>query len=163
MANATWSLLRDPENQTRHGSEKPCWSRSLEGLGIKGRLGLEGLLLTLVSQLIVQWIDFHLEGRERFFTEFFDFLFDNTSRCYLCLYLSSLLLFISFLLLCCFKYGLEQLSCLYACVYTIPHLVLSQCKINQAITLIWGSIQLVCFRHISKLSIGIRAGAFFVV
>ena len=29
------------------------WSRSLEGLGTEGRLGLEGLLLTLVSQLIV--------------------------------------------------------------------------------------------------------------
>ena len=82
---------------------------------------------------------------ERFFTEFFGFLFDNTSWCYLCLHLSSLLLFISFLLLCCFKYGLEQLSCLYACVYTIPHLVLSQYKINQAVTLIWGSKQLVCF------------------
>ena len=39
--------------ETRHGSEKPCWSRSLEGLGIAGRLGLEGLLLTHVSQLIV--------------------------------------------------------------------------------------------------------------
>ena len=30
-------------------SEKPCWSRSLEGLGASGRLGLEGLLLTHVS------------------------------------------------------------------------------------------------------------------
>ena len=49
MANATWSLLWDPKSETRHGSEKPCWSRSLEGLGIEGRLGLEGLLLTHVS------------------------------------------------------------------------------------------------------------------
>ena len=31
------------------GSEKSCWSRSLEGLGTVGRLGLEGLLLTHVS------------------------------------------------------------------------------------------------------------------
>ena len=45
MANATWELGL--------GSEKPCWSRSLEGLGTTGRLGLEGLLLTHVSQLIV--------------------------------------------------------------------------------------------------------------
>ena len=37
----------------RHGSEKSCWSRRLEGLGIAGKLGLEGLLLTHVSQLIV--------------------------------------------------------------------------------------------------------------
>ena len=53
MADATWSLLRDPESKTRHGSEKPCWSRSLEGLGTEGRLGLEGLLLIHLSQLIV--------------------------------------------------------------------------------------------------------------
>ena len=53
MANAIWSLLRDPESLIRHGSEKPYWSRSLEGLGTEGRLGLEGLLLTHVSQLIV--------------------------------------------------------------------------------------------------------------
>ena len=145
MADTTWSLLQDPKNQTRHGSEKPCWSRSLEGLGTEGRLGLKGLLLTIISQLIVQWIDFYWRAAERFFNEFFGFLFDKMSRCYLCLHLSSLLLVISFLLLCCFKYGLEQLSCLYTCVYTILHLVLSQCKINQAETLIWGSKQLVCF------------------
>ena len=45
--------LRDPKSETRHGSEKPCWSRSLEGIGTADRLGLEGLLLTHVSQLIV--------------------------------------------------------------------------------------------------------------
>ena len=45
------------------------------------------------------------------------------------------------------------MSCLYACVYIIPHLVLSLCKINQAVTSIWGSKQLVCFRHISELSV----------
>ena len=53
MADATWSLLRDPESKTRQGFKKPYWSRSLEGLGTLGRLGLEGLLLTHVSQLIV--------------------------------------------------------------------------------------------------------------
>ena len=53
MVDATWSLLRDSESMTRHGSEKSCWSRSLEGLGTEGRLGLEDLLLTHVSQLIV--------------------------------------------------------------------------------------------------------------
>ena len=46
-------VLRDPESKIRHGSEKPCWSRSLEGLSALGRLGLEGLLLTHVFQLIV--------------------------------------------------------------------------------------------------------------
>ena len=62
MANATWSLLRDPESYIKHGSKKPCWSRSLEGLGTEGRLGLEGLMLTHVSQLIVWWIDYRLDG-----------------------------------------------------------------------------------------------------
>ena len=46
-------LLRDPASYTRYDFEKPCWSRSLEGLGASGRLGLEGLLLTHVSKLII--------------------------------------------------------------------------------------------------------------
>ena len=29
----------------KHGSEKPCWSRSLEGSSVLGRLGSKGLLL----------------------------------------------------------------------------------------------------------------------
>ena len=37
----------------KHSSEKSCWSRSLKGLSTVSRLGLEGLLLTHVSQLIV--------------------------------------------------------------------------------------------------------------
>ena len=53
MVDATWSLLRDPESKTRHGSEKTYWSKSLENLGTSSILGLEGLLLTHVSQLIV--------------------------------------------------------------------------------------------------------------
>ena len=64
MADAKWSLLGDSESQTKHGSKKPYWSRSLKGLSTMGRLGLEGLLLTHVSQLNVQWIDYHLEGGE---------------------------------------------------------------------------------------------------
>ena len=62
MADATWSSLWDPKCQIGHSSEKPCWSRSFEGLVIEGRLCLEGLLFTHVSQLIFQWIDYHLEG-----------------------------------------------------------------------------------------------------
>ena len=67
MADATWSLLWNSESQTRQGSKKPCWSRSLEGLGTTGRLGLEGILLTHVSQLIVQWIDYRLKGGREVF------------------------------------------------------------------------------------------------
>ena len=50
-----------------------CWSRSLEGLGTAGRLGLKGLLLTYVSQLIVQWIEYCLEGGGEVFRRIFRF------------------------------------------------------------------------------------------
>ena len=53
MVDVTWSLLRDLECWTRHGFEKPCWSRRLKGLGTADRLGLEALLLTHVFQLVV--------------------------------------------------------------------------------------------------------------
>ena len=36
--------------------------RSLEGLGTLGRLGLEGLLLFMYPNLILQWIIDYLEG-----------------------------------------------------------------------------------------------------
>ena len=71
VGEAWWmqlGVLWDPESQTRHNSEKPYWSRSLEVIGTSGRLGLEGLLLTHVSQLIVQWIDYRLEGQWRGFS-----------------------------------------------------------------------------------------------
>ena len=57
----------------------------------------------------------------------------------------------SILLLCCYDYRLEQFVCLSARIYTISHLVLSQCKINRVVTLIWGSKQLSCFQHIFEL------------
>ena len=39
----------------------------MEGLGIEGRLDLEGVLLTHVSQLIVYWTDYRLEGGREVF------------------------------------------------------------------------------------------------
>ena len=72
-------ILQDSESQKRHDSEKSIGSRTLEGSSTLGRLGSEGLLLFVQSNFILQWIDFDLEGRERFFAKFFDFLFDNTS------------------------------------------------------------------------------------
>ena len=36
--------------------------RSLEGLGILGRLGLKGLLLFMYLNFILYWIDYRLEG-----------------------------------------------------------------------------------------------------
>ena len=53
-------------------------ARSLEGLRALGRLGLEGLLLFIIpttfsSGLLTAW-----RAAERFYTEGFGFLFDNT-------------------------------------------------------------------------------------
>ena len=44
------------------GSAQPHWSRSLEGIGTLGRLGLEGLLLFMYPNYILKWIIYHLEG-----------------------------------------------------------------------------------------------------
>ena len=46
----------------------------MEGLGTEGKLGFEGLLLTHVSQLIVYWIDYYLEGGEEVFRRVLRFL-----------------------------------------------------------------------------------------
>ena len=56
-------ILRDPESKTRHGSEKFCWSRSLEGLGALGRLGSEGLLLLMYLNLLSSGSIYRLEVR----------------------------------------------------------------------------------------------------
>ena len=66
-------VLWYPESQTRHGSEKPCWSRILEGLGILGRLGLEGLLLFVCPNLLSRRSIYHLEGSEEVFHRVFQF------------------------------------------------------------------------------------------
>ena len=56
-------------------------AKSLEGLGALGRLGLEGLLLFPTDFLVDHFTTWM--AVERFFTEIFDFLFNNTCQCYL--------------------------------------------------------------------------------
>ena len=79
----------------------------MEDLGALGRLGLEGLLLLvypnrLSSGSIIAW-----RAVERFYAEYFSFLFDNTSAYYLvfAFFFPTLLPFS--LLLCYIDYGLE--------------------------------------------------------
>ena len=55
----------------------------LEGLGTLNRLSLEGLLLFVYPNLLSSGLIYHLEGGGEVFVEFFGFLFNNTSRCYL--------------------------------------------------------------------------------
>ena len=61
-------VLRDPKNQRRQGFVKLVGSRSLEGSSTWGRLGLEGLLLFIYSNFILQWIDLPLGGQRRGFS-----------------------------------------------------------------------------------------------
>ena len=67
----TWRMqsdvLWDLESQRRHDFEKSIGSRSLEGSSTLVRLSLEGLLLFVSSNFIIQWIDLPLRGRRRGF------------------------------------------------------------------------------------------------
>ena len=95
------------ESPRRQGSEKLVGSRSLEGSSTWCKLSLEGLLLFVSSTYSL--VDRFTAWRavERFFAEFFGFLFNNTSACYLVsvFFFPTLLAFI--LLLCFDKYGLK--------------------------------------------------------
>ena len=67
----------------RQDSEKFVGSRGLMGSSTWGRLGLEGLLLFVCSNLFSNGLISTRKVAERFFVEFFGFLFDNTSWRYL--------------------------------------------------------------------------------
>ena len=54
--------LRDLESERRQGLAKSVGSRSLEGSSIWGRLGLEGLLLFVDSNLFSSGLIYSLEG-----------------------------------------------------------------------------------------------------
>ena len=95
-------VLRDPKSYTRHGSKKPRWSRSLEYLGTLGRLGLEGLLLFVYLNLLSSDRFTAWRAAEKFFAQFFGFLFDNTSRCYL-VFAFSLPLLLCFTFIICYS------------------------------------------------------------
>ena len=68
-------------------------SRSLEGSSTLGKLGLKGFLLFVYSNLFISESISIWRVVERFFTEFFGFLFDNTFWCYF--------VFVSFFLYSC--------------------------------------------------------------
>ena len=67
-------VLWDSKSYTRHGSKKPCWSRSLKGLGAFGRLGLEGLLLFVYPNLLSNGSIYRLEGGGKVLRRVFWFL-----------------------------------------------------------------------------------------
>ena len=61
-------ILRDPESQRRQGFIKSVGSRSLDDSSTLGRLGLEGLLIFMYFNFILQWIDLPLRGQRRGFS-----------------------------------------------------------------------------------------------
>ena len=64
-------VLRYLESLKRHGSEKPCWSRSLEGLGTMGKL--KGLLLFVYPNLLSSGSIYCLEGGVEVFYQVLQF------------------------------------------------------------------------------------------
>ena len=59
--------LHDLESWRRQGLAKPVGSKSLEGLSTWGRLGLEGLLLFVYSNLFSSGSIYRLEGGREIF------------------------------------------------------------------------------------------------
>ena len=64
-----FGVLRDLENQIRHGSKKPYQSRSLEDLGTLGRLDLESFLLFVYPNLLSSGSIYRLESGEMIFRQ----------------------------------------------------------------------------------------------
>ena len=80
----------------------------MEGLGALDRLGLEGLLLFIISTLFSRRLLTVWRVAERFFAKHFNFLFENTSPYYLCVCISLPFLFTLFITaVCVINYGLE--------------------------------------------------------
>ena len=142
-----WGILRDPESQRRHDSKKTVGSRSLEGSSTLGRLVLEGLLLFVYSNFILQWIDLPLGGQRRGFSPSSSFSSSITRLgVILWLHLSSLTLVLYFY---CLLFMLMHQSS-YRCI--VLHLLLfctqiSQSKSNLAIIFYWESKQALVFSH----------------
>ena len=134
----TWQMqsgvLWDPESQTRHGSKKPCWSRSLEGLGTLDRLGLEGLLLFVYPSLLSSGSIYCLEGGGEVFRR----------RVILWLHLSSLtlVLYFYFLLFMFMHQSSYRFIALHLLLFRTQ---INQSKSNLAIIFNWGSKQSLVF------------------
>ena len=80
----------------------------MEGLGTLGRLRLEGLLLFMYPNFILQWIIDRLEGRQRGFTPKTSVSSSITHRYVVFMFASFVPTFFPLiLLLCYYDYGLE--------------------------------------------------------
>ena len=76
-------ILRDLKSQCRQDSKKSVGSRNLEGSSTLNRLDFEDLLLFVYFNLFTSKSISTRRVAKRFFAEFFSFLFDNISWCYI--------------------------------------------------------------------------------
>ena len=104
-ANKAWqmqsSVLRDLKSQRKHDSEKSIGSRSLKGSSTFGRLGLEGLLLFVYSNFILQWINYCLEGGGKVFHQVLQFPLRQHVLILSCICISLPLLLCFTFIVCC--------------------------------------------------------------
>ena len=145
-------VLRDPESQRRHDSEKFICSRSLESSSTLDRLSLEGLLLFVYSNFILQWIDLLLEGRRRGFS-LSSLVSSSITRLgvILWLHLSSLTLVLQFY--CLLFMFMHQSSYRFVALHLLLFRTqISQSKSNLAVFFNWGSKQTLVYSHNFELS-----------
>ena len=110
----------------------------MEGLGTLGRLVLEGLLLFVYPNLLSSGSITTWRAAERFFVEFFNFLFDNISVCYLVFaFYFPLLLCFTFIICCsCLCTRVVSVDCTSFTIGGLNHLT---------VIFNWGSKQALVF------------------
>ena len=132
----------------------------MEGLGILGRLGLEDLLLFMYPTLFSSGLLTAWRAAEKFFAEYFGFLFDNTSPGYLCVCISLPLLFLLITTMVVINFGLECFTNSVLAYIYIPHI---HCLFISLCWYFWGSKRSLVFYTLIEHSIGIRVGTLIVV
>ena len=139
-------ILQDPEKLEKIRFQEASWQQELGRLNYIGQTRFGGFFVIHVLQLYSLVDRLPLGGWQRgFFAEFFNFLFDNTSRCYLVFASFFPTLKLYFISLIIDEYGLEQCYRLFALIYSYSALSLSQSKSNRAIIFIGGLNKLFCF------------------
>ena len=149
-------ILRDPENQRRQDFEKSVGSMSLEGSITLDRLDLEGLLLFVYSNFILQWIDLLL-GEQRKGFSLSSSVFSSITRLgvILQLHLSSLILVLYFYCLLFMFMHQSRIGSLRIFTF-VSALRLSKSKSNLAIIFNWGSKQALVFSQIRAFNLNIQ-------
>ena len=146
------SVLRDLDSQRRYDPEKSIGSRSLEESSTLSNQVWSVFCYICTSTLFSSKSIAAQRVTERFFAEFFSFLFDNTSRYYFVFAFLFPTLKLYFILVIIDEYGLRQCYRLFVLIYSYSTLSLNQSKSNLAVILIQGFKQTLVFSHKFELS-----------